>query len=156
MIVFVIVFREQVFPRFDTKIIAHEGSVSERIASLEDGQRLIEAQPIIGVGAGNFTTEILGQEPDRPVWSVQPAHNVFILVWSELGLIGLVLFLVFLFQIVKRSNENAIFSIALLALVPSLFLDHLLWSSHFGILFLFLLLGLAAHREKSDNLMSNH
>jgi len=37
-------------------------------------------------------------------------------------------------------------SAILFALLPSLFLDHWLWSSHFGILFFFLLLGFAARK----------
>jgi O-antigen ligase len=121
--------------------------VSERVASLQDAKALIAEQPIIGVGAGNFTAEIMQLQPERPVWSIQPAHNVFMLVWSELGLIGLILFGLFLFQVVTQSNKNVIFGIALLALVPSLFFDHWLWTSHFGLLFLFLLLGLSENKK---------
>ncbi len=146
-LVFGSVLYEQISPRFDTVTIEREGSVSERVASLQDAKASIAEQPIIGVGAGNFTAEIMQLQPERPVWSIQPAHNVFMLVWSELGLIGLILFGLFLFQVVTQSNKNVIFGIALLALVPSLFFDHWLWTSHFGLLFLFLLLGLSENKK---------
>lgn len=162
-LVFGFILHEQIFPRFDTATIEHEGSVSERIASLEDARMLINDHPIVGVGAWNFTAAIIekgemgimgerggekvkGEMDSRPVWSIQPAHNVFILIWSELGLIGIVLFVLFLFFILKSSitNHN---SAILIAIIPSLLLDHWLWSSHFGLLFLFLLLGFATRRS---------
>ncbi len=187
--VFVGILHEQIFPRFDTKAIEREGSVSERIVSLRDAQKLITTHPFMGVGAGNFTAEIIrkgekgltgemGNEGGRPVWSVQPAHNVFLLIWAELGIVGLVFFISFIFSLAKnvipayepgsrkeiqeswipgqarddktedllKKENTPMFIGALLALIPSLFLDHWLWSSHFGLLFLFLLLGLSSRR----------
>lgn len=155
-LIFGSVLYNQISPRFDTVTIEREGSVSERVASLQDAQTLIVEQPIIGVGAGNFTAEIMQLQPERPVWNIQPAHNVFMLVWSELGLVGLSLFVCFLvFSLLpilksKIINHKSTIFIALLALVPSLFLDHWLYTSHFGLLLLFLLLGLAIRREMTN------
>jgi O-antigen ligase len=98
--VFVFVLRDQVFPRFDIATIEREGSVSERMVSLADAKTLIAEHPLLGVGAGNFTTAIIGNEPSRPVWSVQPAHDVFALVWAELGVVGVSLFSLFLFSVI--------------------------------------------------------
>lgn len=147
-LVFGSVLHEQIFPRFDTVTIEQEGSVSERIISWQDARVLIKEHPLIGVGVGNFTAEIIKQEPSRPIWSIQPAHNVFVLIAAEGGVIGLLIFLLFLIQTVKFSKENAIFGIALLTLIPSLFLDHFLWTSHFGLLFFFLLAGLMIREEE--------
>lgn len=159
--VFGSVLHEQVFPRFDTLTIEREGSVSERVVSLQDAQALIAEQPIIGVGAGNFTAEIMQLQPERPVWSIQPAHNVFMLVWSELGVVGLLLlagFLVFsLLPILKSKivHYTSAISIAFLSLIPSLFLDHWLYTSHFGLLFFFLILGLVSRSGKREDLKIN-
>jgi O-antigen ligase len=171
--VFVFVLRDQVFPRFDVATIVGEGSVSERAASLEDARALIVANPIAGVGAGNFTKAVMESEPARSVWSVQPAHDVFVLVWAELGVVGLVLLTLFVFSIARQcvipsvvegspcaredssvrrltrndsQNQSVIFTVAFLAFAPSLLLDHFLWSSHFGTLFFFLLIGLASRK----------
>ncbi len=170
-VVFVFVLRDQVFPRFDVATIVGEGSVSERMVSLEDARALIVANPIAGVGAGNFTKAIMKNEPARPVWNVQPAHNVFALVWAELGVVGVVLLLFFIGSVVHGvipslsrnpgilryaqndkqgsempQNQKVIFAVAFLMLLPSLLLDHWLWSSHFGILFFFLLVGFVARK----------
>jgi O-antigen ligase len=172
--VFVFVLRDQVFPRFDAATIEREGSVSERMVVLQDAKALIIEHPFFGVGAGNFTVAVMENEPSRPIWSIQPAHNVFVLVLAELGAVGLVLFVLFVFSIVRQSvipsvvegsscaredsstrrlawndnqNQFIIFAIAFLVLLPSLLLDHWLWSSHFGLLFFFLLAGFVARKH---------
>jgi len=65
---------------------------------------LISAHPLIGVGLNNFINQI----PDH--WSslnyvfwLQPVHNIFLLVTSETGLIGLFLFLIF---VIKTFNHS--------------------------------------------------
>ena len=151
-LVFGSILQEQIFPRFDTATIEREGSVSERMVSLKDAQPLIEENPFVGVGAGNFTAAIIEKgergvmgEMGRPVWSIQPAHNIFILICAELGLTGLLLFIGFLFSVLKPAINNPQ-SVILITILPSLFLDHFLWTSHFGLLFFFLLLGLTSRR----------
>ena len=209
-VLFVGVFHEVVFPRFDGGTIDREGSVEDRVQSLRDAEPLIAAHLFLGVGAGNFTAavmkgeemgvsgekgaqEITGKtgegeekgkmgakgemgERGRPVWTIQPAHNVFVLVLTELGAVGLLLFVGFLFSVVMRGMkiydlrftiddkksqssflQSEIFnrkSAILLALLPSLFLDHWLWSSHFGMLFFFLISGLVVRYD--FNLTENH
>ncbi len=162
-IVFGFLLHEQIFPRFDTAIIEREGSVTERVQSLQDAGTIIsEGNLLFGTGIGNFTAEVIRLQPERPVWNIQPAHNVFVLLFVELGAVGLLLFVVFLGSIIMKlsdfsqcsqsdrktlfQSKNALFGIALLVFVPSLFLDHFLWSSHFGLFFFFLILGLASRR----------
>ncbi len=175
--VFVGVLHETVFPRFDSAAIEREGSVSERVQSLEDAKTVIgEGNMLLGTGVGNSTAEMMRLQPGRPVWSIQPAHNIPVLVFAELGLVGLVLFITFLFSVIlirqpaeknleiprqparhadashaggarnDSQGHGAIYIVALVVLVPALLLDHYLWTSHFGLLFFFLLLGFAARR----------
>lgn len=146
--VFVAVLHETILPRFDGATIASERSISEREISLDDARTLIAAHPFIGVGGGNFTAAIIDDEPDRPIWSIQPAHNVFALVLAELGIIGLILFSLVLGSILfqLKQGKNMMFAVAFLTLLPSLFLDHWIFTSHFGILFFFLLAGFATRR----------
>lgn len=149
-IILVGVLYEMVLPRFDGAAIEREGSVSERIQSLRDAERVIgEGNILLGTGVGNFTAAVMAMEPDRPVWSVQPAHNVFVLIFSELGLVGLLFFIgllaVALLPLLKSSIINPQ-SAALAAFLPSFFLDHWLWTSHFGLLFFFLIAGLATRK----------
>ena len=142
--VFGSVLWEQIFPRFDTVTVEREGSVSERITAFRDAWMLIGKYPLIGVGAGNFTAQLMKENPGRPIWEIQPAHDVLLLIWVELGVIGLALFVG---SVVSFVSSKSLFfspqSIGLVALLPSFFWDHWLWTSHFGILFFAFLFGYA-------------
>ena len=90
--------------------------------------------PIVGVGPGQsifnvqsyFTKENrrFTQNTDVPVWNIQPAHNFFIIVACETGLIGLVLiiwlFIYLLIQLYKQIKvsigENGYISVIFFAL----------------------------------------
>lgn len=160
LLTFVGVLSETILPRFETGVIAREGSVSERIGSFQDAQRVMQTNSTwLGVGAGNMTVVMKAIDPGRPAWDIQPAHNVPLLLFTELGAVGMVLFaciLLLFFQsilsvcvsrgrvlpeVFSRVRVSSI--CAFLVLFPSLFLDHWLLSSHFGLLFLFLFAGLA-------------
>ncbi|HZJ29328.1 MAG TPA: O-antigen ligase family protein, partial [Solirubrobacterales bacterium] len=82
----------------------------ERIQSRDGGSgrtdiwkvagRMIEDKPVIGIGSGNFPTSssdyVLqpGALPDKPdlIYKPSVAHNIYLEVWSEVGLVGLLLF----------------------------------------------------------------
>ena len=143
-IAFVSVLHETVFPRFDQATIAREGSVVDRAATMREGWTVIREHPLIGVGVGNYPQALLDAFPERPTWSIQPIHKVPLLIWAELGLVGVILFVAFMVSTVRKD----ISVVGLLALVPALLLDHYLWTSHFGLLFLFVLLGLVSRRDE--------
>lgn len=54
--------------------------------------KMIGSSPFFGEGAGNFLVSL----PDfqsRGFYWMQPVHNIFLLIWSEIGLLGIVIFL---------------------------------------------------------------
>jgi O-antigen ligase len=84
----------------------------ERISDLEEGGgrtdvweigwRMVEAEPVHGVGAGNFPTssaEFLLTQPgsieraDFIIDTPKVTHNTYLEVWAELGTVGLLMFL---------------------------------------------------------------
>lgn len=83
---------------------------TEREASLREGRssiwqvgwRMVEANPVQGVGAGNFTTSsrhYLLQpgtvwRSDQIIDTPMAAHNTYLGHWAEVGIVGLSLFLV--------------------------------------------------------------
>ncbi len=156
IIVFGSILFQQIFPRFDMATIEKEGSITERIQSLYDARTLIGTENIFlfGTGIGNFTARMHILQPQRPFWNIQPAHNVFVLIMVELGVIGCIFFLFLLSSLwihIVRSFKNIddisiVFFCAIFTIVPSLLLDHFLWSSHFGILFLFFLFGMVSRQ----------
>ena len=62
-------------------------------------ERIIADSPIVGVGTGQFTSNAEKLFPNLEVWQYQPVHNVFLLIWSEWGIVGLVLFILFLWKL---------------------------------------------------------
>ncbi len=76
-------------------------SVSDRYYFNNLGLELIKSQPMLGVGVGNYVPALQQANQLEP-WQYQPAHNIFIFIGAELGLLGLGLFLALLFVIGSR------------------------------------------------------
>jgi O-antigen ligase len=84
-----------------TRLTASDpGALDFRYEWLGIAWRMVQANPFLGVGLNTFSYHILGFAPYGPaklndlfgpVWPV--VHNIYLLVWSEQGTIGLVLFL---------------------------------------------------------------
>ena len=135
---------------------------SERIESLSLAQNLIKSHWLLGVGIGNYTkavhNQIIGSQPS---YFYQPVHNVFLLVWVEIGIIGMLFFIFILLFILhfllfikngKGENNLNIYNLSLLAALFVMFLvDHWWWSLHFGILLFWLVMGLMIKEEKSNS-----
>ncbi len=126
-------------------------SIGDRRLYLRQAFSEISRHPFRGVGAGNYTKAVFDANGRaQPIWFYQPAHNVFVLIWAELGLVGIILLVVFLGLIFYdmlqgRKNFSAwqkVFLVAVVVLLLQSMVEHWLWTTHFGLLFFFLLLGL--------------
>ena len=76
-------------------------SVAERIISYQDSWQLIKKNRLFGVGLGNYTLALNRVRPGEKSYFFQPVHNVFILAWSEIGIIGFLFFIALLFAIAR-------------------------------------------------------
>ena len=147
--IFFNLFSDLVLTRLSRDTRLEIKSNTERIESLKSAREIISDNWLFGVGVGNYTQYLHKIEPNLKAWDYQPVHNVFLLIWSEIGIIGSVLFLSVFCAIVyilwKRdgTTKDEIYIIALLASMFVLFqADHWWWSGHFGMLFLGLIMGL--------------
>jgi len=126
-------------------------SSSERLISYQESWQIIKKYWLLGVGPGNYTYALNQTLPGQVSYYYQPAHNVFLLVWSEIGLGGILFFIgiiIFIFARLFNSDRkfgflgyNMIAVLAALAVI--MFFDHWLFSLHFGVLFFWLIFGLA-------------
>jgi len=67
-------------------------SLNERMLYLNVSRGTISDNYIFGIGSGQFVADMHNHTNQAlSDWQFQPVHNVFLLVWSELGLIGLAL-----------------------------------------------------------------
>jgi hypothetical protein len=49
---------------------------------------IIQQSPIFGVGLGNFLVKLPEALPSRMIYFLQPVHNIYLLLVSEVGLVG--------------------------------------------------------------------
>ncbi len=122
-------------------------SFQERQLYQDVSYKIISKYPIMGVGLGQFVLSEYREYPNLENWQYQPVHNIFLLIFSELGIIGFILFLLFITSFFKfkrmefRENNDQdknltyhlfcciIFSF----LIISLF-DHYFWDIKIGII----------------------
>jgi hypothetical protein len=125
-------------------------NLQERAWYTQSAFQMIIAQPLSGVGAGNFTLALHQAWADQITGYIyQPVHNVFILLASELGVFGTIWWLLLILPPIgltifahdtRRSlalNASAA-SVAVLGIVSSF--DYYLWATPQGrLLFAFVL-----------------
>ncbi len=157
-LVFVVAYHDLVFAR--TGLGDESGelrSISDREVFMGYTFRMIGQQPLIGLGAGMnawASAQMIRDDPRQIDMQAQPVHDVPLLIWSELGLVGLLLWAGslfgagwILFRVRKAVDPLAL---ALAAGTLTLFgiglLDYYGWGIfHFGLLW-WGILGVALHR----------
>ena len=124
-------------------------SVDQRIEYLSQSRQVIKNNWLLGVGNSNYTYYLYRQDSSHQVYDYQPVHNLFLLIWSELGVIGLALILILLaftcWQIWLTKKWEA--GILAFVLLPISLVDHYLWTLYVGLIILALVLALAWKKE---------
>lgn len=152
--VFVVLLWPQVHARM--ALSASDESVQLRIDyardSLTSGTGSFLHINWFGVGIGNFTTWLTRTQPYLPVYYIQPAHDLFLLVYSEIGILGLFAFLgmlLFVFRACWRAHAQQPALRAQLVLLLAAFccialFDHFFWTLQQGRILWWGMLALAA------------
>lgn len=136
------------FARSNINARLEQKSINEREIYFQQAKEIIKQHPIVGVGAGSYIDYLKEKNPNNYPWNYQPVHNVFMLIWAEIGLVGMLAFVVLYVTIIVRAYKNSPLSFCLLlAFLPAMFFDHWLWSLHFGLLFLGLINGLILNKR---------
>jgi len=69
--------------------------------------KMVEKNPLFGVGAGNFIVNLPKFRVGNFYW-MQPVHNIFLLIWSEIGVLGIIILILSfqssIFRILKKKN----------------------------------------------------
>lgn len=120
LLVFVFVALSMLFPLLSSYFLKNSHfseSVDKRIVLMESSAKVFSKAPIFGVGLNNFLV-VSG--------SLQPVHNIFLLVLSETGLVGLLLFLYLIFRCLKNSLTLKHFplTISLMVILMTGLFDH--------------------------------
>ncbi|MBI2591760.1 MAG: O-antigen ligase family protein [Candidatus Brennerbacteria bacterium] len=147
------IFDWAILPR--TSINLADPAVSQRLIYNALGLEIIKnvTDNFFGVGIGNQVIYSVQNNLYRNLgmnesWQWQPIHNIYLLIASEIGIMGLAAFLIFIAGILilqkngKLKIENGILFIMLSALLLFGFFDHFLWTLQPGRLMFWLVIGL--------------
>lgn len=150
-VLFIYLVPQLFFARVHDTRMTHN-SFGDRTTYIAHAHTLITHHPFRGVGISNYTNAVSDIfEHTHPIWYYQPVHNIYLLIYAEIGAIGFALFCFFfgmifydIFMHAKTiSPHKFIFFIIVLTLLIIGLLDHWPWTSHSGIFLLFLFIGLA-------------
>ena len=141
------IFRDLFYTRLGSQDRLEVKSYNERSVLMNQSLQLVKDNYIGGIGLNNYVYAVNDIDNSMNVWDYQPVHNVYILILCELGVFGLIVYiLIFVLKILEhiksKSFENYIFlSILILILVINLF-DHYFWTSWSSLMLVFLILSL--------------
>jgi hypothetical protein len=148
ILVFTAIFHQFIFPR--ARVSASEPAVTQRLFYNKLAFSIIRNN-LLGVGIGNqvlhsVKNEIYQKFGMDKVWQWQPIHNIYLLIASEVSVLGLLSFLIFvgtaLVSSIKYQVSSQIPAIMLLALLTLGLFDHFLWTLQPGRLMLWIIIGI--------------
>ncbi|MBI3963522.1 MAG: O-antigen ligase family protein [Candidatus Kerfeldbacteria bacterium] len=163
MAAFALVFAPLVTTRLQGSARLEQISIAERNQAFDDATALISDTWYRGVGAGNTTLAIADLvAPGRKSYGYQPPNSLPIVILTELGVVGLILFLWVVVETVRmgiraigtRRDTPRVWAIGSLAaffalLFTGLF-DHTLWTLHAGALFFWWVVGVVLQGTAAD------
>ena len=123
LLVMVILFQPSMF----------DESVIRRMTLNHVALSLWQQSPVIGIGLGNFLVALPKSVAGRQINFLQPAHNIYLLLLSESGLLGLSLFVAGLWITLKRRmplihthplSLTHVFFLSFCGLLVAGFVDH--------------------------------
>lgn len=139
-------------PRFLTLTLQDE-TVRLRIMLLHRSVEILQSSPLFGVGIKNFLV-VLSHYPlsSLPYSSLQPVHNIFVLLLVEIGFVGLLWGIPFFLSLGKRvitspSETRFLKGALLISLVSIGMVDHYFYTLHQGQLLLALVLGVLWQKQ---------
>lgn len=131
-------------------ISADDEAVSLRLFYIKSADNAISLHPYFGTGIGTFVPNLIRTIRHAPDYLYQPVHNVFLLIFSEEGLLGFGLFLSFLAFLIKEAVGRKIslypphaVIVLLVSFLAIGFFDHFLWTIQQGRIMFWAVLALA-------------
>jgi O-antigen ligase len=82
-----------------------KNSFIQRIYYWQAAKQMAEQSPLLGIGPGNFGIVYPRFKPEQANETIY-AHNILLQFYAEAGMIGLIMFVLFVFQIYKRFSQN--------------------------------------------------
>ena len=133
------VFFKTIFYRF-LNLLLFDSAFTDRVNLIKASLSMIYKNPLLGVGLGNFLTNLPLYYKSNNFFFLQPVHNIFLFVGSETGLMGLFLFIWFFALSIKKARDGETLTL-LSSIIIFGFFDHYFVTLEQGQLLFVLVLG---------------
>lgn len=123
-----------IMSRFSADASIESRSLTQRVEQYDEFGGVFEDHVFVGAGLHNYPLALEQVDPGRAWWEYQPVHNVWLLVLSELGILGLLIGLRSLWSVIRSNTKRPIghFVLGGLFVLAPLFtislFDHYLWT----------------------------
>lgn len=111
-------------------------SFHERLQYAQDARAVIAAHPVGGAGVHNYGIAVHDAvDSQRSSYAYEPVHNTLLLVWAEIGVVGLLAYtavMAYVLAVAWARRAPVALAVAVTVSVLALF-DHWLWSLPFGL-----------------------
>jgi len=138
-----LIFKDLINSRIEQQDRLEQKSINERAFLNQQSYQIIKNNWLSGVGLGNYILHVYKNiNSNLNTWEYQPVHNVYLLILSELGILGLLSYLsIFIYTIFNKiKQKNYLFILAIFAILIINFFDHYFWTSWSGLIISFIVL----------------
>ncbi len=104
----VLLFLYTILPRLCLTNCRGDQSFTLRQSYNKISFQIIKDNPLLGVGPGNFTISEPKYDKNLQSWEIQPAHNLYLLIASEIGIVGLLIFFVLIYAYMRTPTYKNI------------------------------------------------
>lgn len=126
-------------------------NLSQRLELAYFSGRMVSERFLVGEGLGTFTVNLSKFRGALSYsWLLQPVHNMFLLTFSESGILGLLLFSFLLFKLIRKnvSQNSTTILLALIFVLITGLVDHYWLTLQQNALLLSLLAGMSFHQKQ--------
>ena len=135
-----------------TNLNLNDQSVLQRQSLNSAAASMIHNRWVFGVGINNFLINLPEYlKPQGSFFYLQPVHNIFLLVFSQIGIIGEIMFIVFLILVYKSANKEMRLILLFIFLLGSF--DHYFLTLQQGQILFTLILGLCFANQRRSYLI---
>lgn len=139
-------FPDYITTRFQATERLEVKSLEDRSQYLNEAKQLLQEDWITGIGIGNETIRAGQLDSHSAREEVQPVHNIFVLIFTELGIFGLIGFLCFVLLLLGslnwKNDTQRMWGFVFTALLIIGMFDHYFWTFSVGILFFWSIAGI--------------
>jgi hypothetical protein len=135
----------------DEKVNSLRSDIFERLELSSASGKMAFSSPVFGTGLNTFVINVSKiKVGESPIWLLQPVHNLPLLVFSEAGLVGLVILYFLLWSVLKKviENKDASLLVCMLFILFTSLTDHYWFTLQQNMFLVAVIFGLAFFDEK--------